>query len=42
MTTQQPTHWPTWPFTRLTPEQMKELEAKIKQERRDSVGPTLF
>lgn len=34
--------WPTWPFTRLTPEQMEALLQKMKQQRIDDVGDALL
>jgi hypothetical protein len=37
-----PAVWPTWPFTRLTPAQMKELEAKMKKQRINDADEALL
>lgn len=37
--------WPTWPFTRLTPDQVRQLERIRNQQRKQAVqdlGPALF
>jgi hypothetical protein len=37
--------WPTWPFTRLTPEQLRALEQRRIQQSKQAVqdlGPALF
>lgn len=37
-----PPEWPTWPFTRLTPEQMKKLEREIAARLRREAGEALL
>lgn len=32
------TNWPTWPFKRLSPQEIEALLQKTKQQRIDSVG----
>lgn len=34
--------WPTWPFTRLTPQQMAALVKAMEQKRRDELGEALL
>jgi hypothetical protein len=34
--------YPTWPFTRLTPQQMAALEKAMQQKRRDALGEALL
>lgn len=36
------TTWPTWPFTRLTPEDMAQLLDLLKQQRIEEVGEALW
>ena len=35
-------NYPTWPFTRLTPKQMAELEKAMQQKRREELGEALL
>lgn len=34
--------WPTWPFTKLTPEDMAQLLEALKQGRIEEVGEALW
>lgn len=34
--------WPTWPFTKLTPEDMAQLLEALKQGRLEEVGEALW
>ena len=34
--------WPTWPFTKLSPEEMVQLLEAIKQQKIKEIGDALF